>query len=131
MNGAALDFLLSQCNPTGNPVAPSSTPVGRNPEQESPAKAGARVEGSLAPVYGGEIGWAGRIRTFDTGSKVRGLTAWRPPIPEPLHEKSNRRRENSAHSCSGAVSLPLSAMTRWYSVMIFSSIIFLVSLLIG
>src|SRR6185295_862183 len=31
-----------------------------------------------------ETGWAGRIRTFDTGSKVRGLTAWRPPIPEPL-----------------------------------------------
>src|SRR3989339_613030 len=27
-------------------------------------------------------GWAGRIRTFDTGSKVRGLTAWRPPNPE-------------------------------------------------
>jgi hypothetical protein len=31
---------------TGKPVAPSITPVGRNPEQEPPAKAGARVEGS-------------------------------------------------------------------------------------
>jgi hypothetical protein len=34
--------------PTGKPVAPSGTPVGRNPEQEPPAKAGARVEGSLS-----------------------------------------------------------------------------------
>ena len=33
-------------SPTGKPVAPSNTPVGRNPEQEPPAKAGARVEGS-------------------------------------------------------------------------------------
>ena len=32
--------------PTGKPVTPSSTPAGRNPEQEPPAKAGARVEGS-------------------------------------------------------------------------------------
>jgi rubrerythrin len=31
---------------TGKPVAPSITPVGRNPEQEPPAKSGARVEGS-------------------------------------------------------------------------------------
>jgi hypothetical protein len=29
-----------------SPVAPSNTPVGRDPEQEPPAKAGARVEGS-------------------------------------------------------------------------------------
>jgi len=35
-------------SPTGKPVAPSNTPVGRNPEQEPPAKAGARVEGSSA-----------------------------------------------------------------------------------
>ena len=31
--------------------------------------------------------WAGRIRTFDAGSKVRCLTAWRPPItasPAPI-----------------------------------------------
>jgi len=33
-------------SPTGKTVAPSSTPVGRNPEQEPPAKAGAPVEGS-------------------------------------------------------------------------------------
>ena len=32
-------------SPTGEPVAPSCTPVGRNPEQEPPAKAGAHVEG--------------------------------------------------------------------------------------
>ena len=38
----------SKWSPTGKPVAPSSTPVGRNPEQEPPAKAGARVEGSSA-----------------------------------------------------------------------------------
>jgi N-methylhydantoinase B len=35
-------------SPTGKPVAPSSTPVGRNPEREPLAKAGARVEGSVA-----------------------------------------------------------------------------------
>ena len=34
-------------SPTGKPVAPSSTPVGRNPEREPPAIAGARVEGSI------------------------------------------------------------------------------------
>jgi len=33
-------------SPTGKPVAPSGSPVGRNPEQEPPAKAGARVEES-------------------------------------------------------------------------------------
>ena len=33
-------------SPTGKPVAPSGAPVGRNPEQEPPANAGARVEGS-------------------------------------------------------------------------------------
>ena len=33
-------------SPTGEPVAPFSTPVGRNPERELPAEAGARVEGS-------------------------------------------------------------------------------------
>jgi len=33
---------------TGKPVAPSSTPAGRNPEQEPPAKAGARVEGLMS-----------------------------------------------------------------------------------
>jgi hypothetical protein len=37
-------------SPTGKPVAPSSTPVGWNPEQEPPAKAGARVEGSSAYI---------------------------------------------------------------------------------
>jgi hypothetical protein len=36
----------SKWSPTGKPVAPSSTLVARNPEQEPPAKAGARVEGS-------------------------------------------------------------------------------------
>jgi hypothetical protein len=34
-------------SPTGKPVALSGTPVGRNPEQKAPAKAGARVEGSV------------------------------------------------------------------------------------
>jgi len=33
-------------SPTGKPVTPSGAPVGRNPEQEPPAKAGARAEGS-------------------------------------------------------------------------------------
>src|SRR3990172_6507557 len=32
-------------SPTGKPVAPSGSPVGRNPEQEPSAKAGAQVEG--------------------------------------------------------------------------------------
>ena len=35
-------------SPTGKPVVPFRTPVGRNPEQEPRAKAGARVEGSRA-----------------------------------------------------------------------------------
>ncbi|MBI3065374.1 MAG: zinc-ribbon domain-containing protein [Deltaproteobacteria bacterium] len=39
---------------TGKPVAPSSTPVRRNPEQEPPAKAGARVEGSTPTSADGE-----------------------------------------------------------------------------
>ena len=39
------DFKWS---PTGKPSSPSSTPAGRNPEQEPPARAGARVEGSSA-----------------------------------------------------------------------------------
>ena len=43
----AVEKLLTKpWSPTGQPVAPSSTPVGRNLEQEPPAKAGARVEGS-------------------------------------------------------------------------------------
>ena len=37
-------------SPTGKPVAPSTTPVGRNPEQDPPAKAGDRVEGSDAEL---------------------------------------------------------------------------------
>ena len=32
-------------SPAGKPVAPSSAPVERNPEQEPPADAGAQVEG--------------------------------------------------------------------------------------
>jgi len=32
-------------SPTGKPLAPSTAPVGRNPEGESSAKAGDRVEG--------------------------------------------------------------------------------------
>jgi predicted Zn finger-like uncharacterized protein len=40
--------------PTGKPVAPSSTPAGRNPEQEPPAKARARVEGSAPTPTDGE-----------------------------------------------------------------------------
>src|SRR5690349_7676565 len=43
-------------------------------------------------------GWAGRIRTFDTGSKVQGLTAWRPPIPELHRGKFIRSREISNQS---------------------------------
>ena len=54
-------------SPTGRPVAPSSTPVGRNPEQGPPAKSGAQVEGpseSAAPLFaeiiaiGSATGWA-------------------------------------------------------------------------
>jgi len=41
-----LTFSALKWSPTGKPVAPSGTPVGRNPEQEPPAKAGARVDGS-------------------------------------------------------------------------------------
>jgi hypothetical protein len=36
----------SMWSPTGKPVAPSTTPVGWNPERESRAKAGDRVQGS-------------------------------------------------------------------------------------
>jgi len=45
--GRTCNFVLSW-SPTGKPVAPSNTPVGRNPEPGSPAKAGARVEGLWA-----------------------------------------------------------------------------------
>jgi len=40
--------------PTGKPVAPSSASVGRNPEQESPASAGDRVEGLTPTSADGE-----------------------------------------------------------------------------
>ena len=40
--------METKWNPTGKPLAISNTPVGRNPEQEPTAKAGARVEGSRA-----------------------------------------------------------------------------------
>jgi tRNA (guanine37-N1)-methyltransferase len=43
---AAIEAVRGKWSPTGKPVAPSNAPVGRNPEQEHPAKAGARVEGS-------------------------------------------------------------------------------------
>ena len=39
-------LLTEKWSPAGKPTTPSSTPAGRNPEQEPPAKAGARVEGS-------------------------------------------------------------------------------------
>ena len=44
-----------------------------------------------------EIGWAGRIRTFDTGSKGRGLTAWRPPILNPAREARSVAQNNQLH----------------------------------
>ena len=40
----------SKWSPTGKPVAPSTTPVERNPEREPSAKAGARVEGPTEPI---------------------------------------------------------------------------------
>ncbi len=40
--------------PTGKAAAPSTTSVGRNPEQEPPAKAGARVEGLTPTSADGE-----------------------------------------------------------------------------
>jgi DNA-binding response OmpR family regulator len=40
---------IEKWSPTGKPVAPFNTPVGRNPEREPPAKAGARVEGPTEP----------------------------------------------------------------------------------
>jgi hypothetical protein len=58
-----------------------------------------------------ETGWAGRIRTFDTGSKGRGLTAWRPPIPELPRKKFIRSREISIQLFSSALGLPPSART--------------------
>src|SRR5262245_44670714 len=50
-----------------------------------------------------ETGWAGRIRTFDTGSKVRGLTAWRPPTPNSYKSSSSAREDR----CSSASESPL------------------------
>src|SRR3990172_2681021 len=38
-------------SPTGKPVAPSGTPVGRNPEQEPPAKAGLASKGQTEKNY--------------------------------------------------------------------------------
>ena len=45
-HGLLAGILNRRWSPTGKPVAPSTKPVGRNPEREPPAKAGARVEGS-------------------------------------------------------------------------------------
>jgi hypothetical protein len=45
------DCKVAQWSPTGKPEAPSGTPVGRNPEQVPPAKAGARVEGSIVNPF--------------------------------------------------------------------------------
>ncbi len=44
--GAVCMHVAEKWSPTDRPVAPSNTPVGRNPEHEPPAKAGAPVEGS-------------------------------------------------------------------------------------
>ena len=43
-------FISTLWSPKGKPLAPSSTPVGRNPEQEPPANAGVRVEGSAFKI---------------------------------------------------------------------------------
>jgi len=45
-HGLLAGILNRRWSPTGKPVAPSTKPVGRNPEREPPARAGARVEGS-------------------------------------------------------------------------------------
>ena len=46
--------FAAEWSPTGKTVVSSSKPVRRNPEQEPPAKAGARVEGPALAT-----GWAG------------------------------------------------------------------------
>jgi uncharacterized protein with NRDE domain len=45
-HGLLAGILNRRWRPTGKRVAPFTTPVGRNPEREPPAKAAARVEGS-------------------------------------------------------------------------------------
>ncbi len=50
LNRLRTDRETLRWSPTGKPVAPSNMPVGRNPEREPPAKAGARVEGARRPI---------------------------------------------------------------------------------
>ena len=44
-----------------------------------PTTPGLKVRSSTAELLAHKIGWGGRIRTCDRGSKVRCLTAWRHP----------------------------------------------------
>jgi hypothetical protein len=71
------DCKVAQWSPTGKPEAPSGTPVGRNPEQVPPAKAGARVEGSIVkPIFKGATGrttlYLSAFRVFLSGNSVVG-----------------------------------------------------------
>src|SRR3972149_9015930 len=88
-------------SPTGRPVAPSSAPVGRNPEQEPPAKAGARVEGSNVLLVGWSLGAIESLQYVQTfgADRLAGLvlvdsSVGEKPAPPPGSAFTQRLRED-------------------------------------
>jgi membrane peptidoglycan carboxypeptidase len=63
-------------SPTGKSVASSSTPVGRNPEQDSAAKAGARVEGSVPVGLAQLSSLASRVTLFLNKRRLKVWLRW-------------------------------------------------------
>ncbi len=78
-----MEMPRAQWSPTDKPVAPSRTPVGRNPEQEPPAKAGDRVEGSLDIGYfGASTGAAAALNAAATFGSTIGAVVSRGGRPD-------------------------------------------------
>jgi len=83
-------------SPTVKPVAPSTTPVGRNPEREPPAKAGAGVEvsrrqcGSFARIFRKE-----RVTRYPTLDSARRSATCALPRPSTNRNKPKEGRENN------------------------------------
>jgi len=97
------ELLQSLWSTTGRPVAPSSAPVGRNPEQEPPAKAGARVEGSNVLLVGWSLGAIESLQYVQTfgADRLAGLvlvdsSVGEEPAPPPGGAFAQRLREDRA-----------------------------------
>ena len=77
-------------SPTGKPVAPSGTPVERNPEQKPPAKAGALAsKGRWAPPQPQAPNSGSVIDRWRRQSRQGGLDS-APSARERLLERENR-----------------------------------------